>query len=44
MTDLDQVKELGKGKVDLTIGSALDYFGGSISYDDVVAWHRKENP
>ena len=43
LSDLDRVKELGKGKVDLTIGSALDCFGGSISYDDVVAWHKKEN-
>ena len=44
MDDLDRVKELGGGKVDLTIGSALDCFGGDIKYDDVVAWHRKENP
>lgn len=41
--DLDRVKELGRGKVDLTIGSALDCFGGEISYDAVVAWHHKEN-
>lgn len=44
MDDLDTVKVLGGGKVDLTIGSALDCFGGDIKYDDVVAWHRKENP
>jgi phosphoribosylformimino-5-aminoimidazole carboxamide ribotide isomerase len=43
MQDLDRVKELGLGKVDLTIGSALDCFGGDISYNDVVAWHKKEN-
>jgi len=42
--DLDRVKELGGGKVDLTIGSALDCFGGDIKYEDVVAWHRRENP
>ena len=42
--DLDRVKELGRGKVDLTIGSALDCFGGDIRYCDVVDWHRKENP
>ena len=41
--DLDRVKVLGNGKVDLTIGSALDCFGGDIKYDDVVAWHWKEN-
>ena len=44
ITDLDRVKALGNGKVDLTIGSALDCFGGDIKYDDVVSWHRKENP
>jgi len=44
LDDLDRVKELGKGRVDLTIGSALDCFGGDIKYHDVVAWHRKENP
>lgn len=43
MSDLDRVKELGKGNVDLTIGSALDCFGGDISYDEVVKWHQKEN-
>lgn len=43
VSDLDRVKELGKGKVDLTIGSALDCFGGNIPYDDVIAWHKKEN-
>ena len=44
LADLDRVKRLGGGRVDLTIGSALDCFGGDIKYDEVVAWHRKENP
>jgi phosphoribosylformimino-5-aminoimidazole carboxamide ribotide isomerase len=35
-SDLDRVKELGKGKADLTIGSALDYFGGNIPYNNVM--------
>lgn len=39
-TDLDRVRDLGQGRVDLTIGSALDIFGGDIPYRDVVAWHR----
>jgi phosphoribosylformimino-5-aminoimidazole carboxamide ribotide isomerase len=43
MEDINSVKKLGKGKVDLTIGSALDCFGGSLSYDEVVAWHKEEN-
>ena len=40
LSDLDQVMTLGKGRVDLTIGSALDVFGGHVPYRDVVAWHH----
>lgn len=40
--DLDVVKQLGCGRVDLRIGSALDIFGGSLSYEAVVAWQRRE--
>jgi phosphoribosylformimino-5-aminoimidazole carboxamide ribotide isomerase len=43
MEDIQLVQTLGKGRVDLTIGSALDCFGGSLKYDDVVAWHQREN-
>jgi phosphoribosylformimino-5-aminoimidazole carboxamide ribotide isomerase len=40
--DLARVEELSGGKVDLTIGSALDIFGGSlVSYEDCVAWNRR---
>jgi len=36
------VTRLGRGRVDLTIGSALDIFGGNgVRYDDVVAFNRK---
>ena len=39
--DLQLVAEKGKGKVDLTIGSALDIFGGSgVRYEEVVAFNR----
>ena len=38
--DLDLVKRLGQGRVDATVGSALDVFGGDVPYRDVVAWHR----
>ena len=42
MTDLDEVTRLGQGKVDLTIGSALDIFGGTgVRYADAVAFNRK---
>ena len=40
LADLDQVKALGRDRVDLTIGSALDIFGGKVPYRDVVAWHH----
>ena len=43
LADLDRVKVLGQGKVDLTIGSALDIFGGDVAYQDVVAWQRHED-
>jgi phosphoribosylformimino-5-aminoimidazole carboxamide ribotide isomerase len=38
LSDLDLVKEIGQNRVDLTIGSALDIFGGSIPYRSVVDW------
>ncbi|KAJ2798830.1 Enzyme that catalyzes the fourth step in the histidine pathway [Coemansia guatemalensis] len=39
--DLDLVNRLSRGRVDLTIGSALDIFGGSmVRFDDCVAWNR----
>ena len=41
--DIERVHLLGKGKVDLTIGSALDCFGGSLKYTDVVTWHKHHN-
>lgn len=43
LADLDNVKRIGRGRVDLTIGSGLDIFGGSIPYREVVAWQRHEN-
>lgn len=39
--DLDLVDTLGKGRVDATVGSALDIFGGNLAYADVVVWHKK---
>lgn len=34
--DLDKLKSLGKGKVDFTIGSALDLFGGKLEFEKIV--------
>ena len=39
MADLETIKAAGKGRVDVTVGSALDVFGGNLAYSDVVAWH-----
>ena len=38
LSDLDLVQSLGQDKVDLTIGSALDIFGGQVPYVDVLKW------
>lgn len=42
LEDLDLVKSLGRGRIDLTIGSALDIFGGRVSYREVVTWQRRQ--
>ena len=42
LEDLRLVEELSGGRVDLTIGSALDLFGGSgARYTDCVAWNGR---
>jgi phosphoribosylformimino-5-aminoimidazole carboxamide ribotide isomerase len=41
LADLDRVKKLGNGRVDLTIGSALDIFGGDVPFSAVVEWQNK---
>lgn len=40
ISDLDLVKKLGQDRVDATIGSALDIFGGDIPYQKAIEWHR----
>ncbi|RMZ70917.1 phosphoribosylformimino-5-aminoimidazole carboxamide ribotide isomerase [Pyrenophora seminiperda CCB06] len=41
--DLELVKKLSKGKVHLTIGSALDIFGGSgVKFEDCVKWNAQQ--
>lgn len=43
LEDLEAVKRLSNGKVDLTIGSALDCFGGSgVKFDDCVEWNKRQ--
>lgn len=41
--DLVRVTEVGRGKIDLTIGSALDIFGGKgVAYKEAVAFNRQQ--
>ncbi|XP_068660308.1 1-(5-phosphoribosyl)-5-[(5-phosphoribosylamino)methylideneamino] imidazole-4-carboxamide isomerase, chloroplastic [Aristolochia californica] len=42
MADLERITRSGMGRVDVTVGSALDIFGGDLAYQDVVAWHRAQ--
>lgn len=43
--DLRAVEEQSGGRVDLTIGSALDLFGGSgITYRECLAWNQRKEP
>lgn len=43
LADLEAVTKLGGGKVDLTIGSALDIFGGSgVKYADCVKFNQRQ--
>lgn len=42
--DLDLVKELSHGAVDLTFGSALDIFGGElVEFKDCCEWNQNQN-
>lgn len=40
--DLEELKVLGQSLVNVTIGSALDIFGGEMKYEDVLAYVSKE--
>lgn len=44
LSDLQRVHELSNGKVDLTIGSALDIFGGSgITLQECLHWNQQQS-
>lgn len=43
LEDLEKVKAYSGGKVDLTIGSALDLFGGNLSFEACVEWNQKHS-
>ena len=42
MADVELVARLSGGLLDLTVGSALDLFGGSgVGYAELVSWNRR---
>ncbi len=44
MADMHRIRKVGQGRLDATVGSALDIFGGTgCSYAEVLAFHRQEN-
>ena len=42
LADLEAIQTAGDGRVHLTIGSALDIFGGTVKYDDCIAFNRQQ--
>jgi phosphoribosylformimino-5-aminoimidazole carboxamide ribotide isomerase len=42
LADLELIRERGRGRLDATVGSALDIFGGTtMRYEDAVRFHRQ---
>lgn len=41
LEDIKRIHEIGKGRIHFTVGSALDIFGGSLSYREVVDLSKK---
>ena len=37
LRDIENLKKIGKGKLDVTVGSALKIFGGPLAIEDVIA-------
>lgn len=35
MEQISEIERLGRGKIDFTVGSALDIFGGALSFDEI---------
>ncbi|MFM2169918.1 MAG: hypothetical protein RI957_147 [Verrucomicrobiota bacterium] len=42
ITDLDTIDRLSHGSMDVTVGSALDLFGGrGVAYADLISWNHR---
>ena len=45
MADLELIRDAGQKRLDVTVGSALDIFGGTgLTYNEVVAFHNSLSP
>lgn len=42
LSNIKRIEELGEGKINFTVGSALDIFGGDLSYQAVVNYVKKK--
>ena len=42
MDDIEELNQLGNGHVDFTVGSALDIFGGHLSFADIVSRYNQD--
>ena len=43
MADMELVQKVGAGRIDATVGSALDIFGGrGIAYRELVTFHGQQ--
>ena len=40
--DLEKLKSLGKNRIDVTIGSALDLFGGQLEFEHVLSYCKED--
>lgn len=38
MSDIDMIESIGKGRINFTVGSALDLYGGTLAYEELVKY------
>ena len=41
--DIRTIETVGQGRIDLTVGSALDLFGGNLSYRELADWQHTQH-
>lgn len=42
LEDIRSIKELGRNKIHVTVGSALNLYGGNLDFDRVQAYAEEE--